>query len=91
MTKKYIIVPSMGIPVAILFCELLGHDDVARAFPQGRVLSAGFVSIVMEEEGGTESRKGHIVAHAHCYGESTTLHLKPGLDDAEIIEKQLLG
>lgn len=39
---KYIIVKEMGIEVAIVFSELIGHDSFLNMYSSDEILSAGF-------------------------------------------------
>ena len=58
MVGKYVIVDKNGLPVPILFDDLLRHCDVAAGV--GKVISAGMFRPL--DNGGF-----------HCWGESTSL------------------
>lgn len=74
MNLKYLIVSSIDdIPVPVIFSELLQHRDCV---PEDTVaISGGYVKL----------QHGKAV----CYSQSISLNLKPGADDAAIIESYL--
>jgi hypothetical protein len=79
-TAKYIIVDGR----VIVFCDALGHNDVARAFGYRPVESAGFVRFdIGKDEWGDEA----VVAKA--YGESISLGIKSREEDSDLITRQL--
>jgi hypothetical protein len=67
---KYIVLDRHN---AIIFPSGMNHSDVARAFGKERVTSAGFVQFLYHPASDD--------VHAHAYGESETLGLKPGEKD----------
>ena len=75
MALKYVRFPGKTIEFVALIIPSVNHDEVAKLFEydQGKPISAGMVRIA--EDGTIE-----------CYGESTTLNLKPAEDDAMLIE-----
>jgi len=49
---KYIIIEHCpNLPCAVIFDELLAHDKVASAFPDKKILSAGFLSATGQVSG----------------------------------------
>jgi hypothetical protein len=69
---KYIIIDSEGIEVAVIFDELLKHDQVGAGH---KVVSAGQVNL---NAGGTTGPT--------TYGKSVGLGLKPRPEDEDLIE-----
>jgi hypothetical protein len=76
---KYIILDANpythDLETPVLFPEWLTHKNVAQAFPGVSVISAGFVK--------------HAAHGVVCHGESTSLGLRPRMEDAELIEQCL--
>jgi hypothetical protein len=79
MQLKYLIVETKdGIPVPILFSELLQHNAVCvlSATP----VSGGYVRLLARDDGGV---------FAACHGESISLGLRPAKGDSQLIESYL--
>ena len=82
MTRsKYILIMVEGCETPIVFPVWCKHSDIARALvgADGEVLSAGFVEFYAD--GGN--------AHVETLGESTSLKLAPGGNDAQLIARAL--
>ncbi len=86
MRTKYIVVDICTqfrpVRTAITFPDSLGHDEVVRALrcKVEEVYAAGFFRIY--------EREGYPL-RVEVYGESHSLHLKPGEDDAVLIAKAI--
>ena len=74
---KYVMLEYGGVPTPLLFSDMLSHAD----FRDYRPIRAGFVQIVIGEEGKI------VVA---TFGKSQTLKLESAPEDGEIIRKQLV-
>lgn len=90
---KYIVINAEFPDTPVLFPVWCSHQEVARALvgidgiESGQVLSAGFVRIetaLMDTPNGQEA--GVLV---ECFGESTSMDMKPQKIDAFLIEKML--
>lgn len=79
-TAKYIIVDG----IAIVFCDALGHNDVARAFNNKNVESAGFVRFAIRKD---EYDNDEVFVKA--YGESVSLRIKSREEDSDLITRQI--
>ncbi len=80
---KYIVVEQAGLESAILFDELLQHNDVAGRF---RVVSAGFVQVKGTVMWGTE------VLETYCYGRSVSLNKQSrGTEDLQLVNRALVN
>ncbi len=83
MRVKYLIYDNGVVAdTPIIFPVWITHSEMAQnvALP-GKVVSAGFVEIYGD----------HGQAKCSTYGESVSMKLKPGENDAELIAKVLLG
>lgn len=81
---KYVIVlGDADIETAIVFNENLTHKDVVRHYKIGRVVSAGFCSL-LPMLNIVETRRG-----VNVWGKSETLQKDCRPQDGEIIQKQL--
>lgn len=82
MTLKYLTFHTPdGIPVPILFSEVLLHNSV-RIAGVGEAQSGGYCKLVARDDGGVS---------AICYGQSTSLGLTPKLGDSQLIEELANG
>ena len=55
----------------VVFTETMKHTDMASKFPSDEVTSAGFVE--------------YANGKAECYGESTSLNMKPAENDSSLL------
>lgn len=79
MQLKYLIFETNdGIPVPILFSELLQHNAVGIA--DAKPISGGYVRLLARDDGGV---------FAACHGESISLRLTPAKGDSQLIESYL--
>ena len=86
---KYVIIDEIK---PVLFSECHVHRDF-NGFPSPpggeKITSAGFVSI-REIDTPEESRLCTVrMLKSHCFGESTSLKMKPGPNDEWLIDKML--
>jgi hypothetical protein len=75
---KYVIVDG----TAIVFPASIQHSDMV-SFGQ-KCTGAGFVSFYVKRD-----EYGEDIIHAHCTGESYSLGVKAGIDDSEIVTRQI--
>lgn len=79
MQLKYLIIENGGLPVPILFSELIQHNWV-KVDKCSAATSGGFVRLLARDDGGV---------FAVTHGESVSLRLKPAKGDSELIESYL--
>jgi len=79
MQLKYLIFETKdGLPVPVIFSELLQHNTVSVA--NAKPVSGGFVSLIGADNDGV---------FAAPHGESISLQLKPAIGDSQLIESYL--
>ncbi len=82
---KYIIVEIAMREMAIMFDEMISHDDLCRSFHRKSIVSAGFFAVGAESRDGDDKDIGVSV-----YGKSVTLNIGCRKDkDEELIKKVL--
>ena len=81
--SKYIIVKQGANIIPVVFGDLAAHNNVARGFMPAEIIGAGFCHF-QECDERTGQPGGYV-----CYGESTSLRVKSGDNDTQILNKFL--
>ena len=82
MSRKYIIVETLGHPVPILFSPLIDHSTFLEYYHKDLIVSAGFFDMYSGQD-------NHDYHYVGTHGGSTTLKIKCHPGDKKIIEEFL--